>query len=68
MLRIEHLGCLAGGKPVLQDITTAFEPGAVHVILGPNGSGKSTFLKAFSGEWPVARKGRYGMTGTRCDS
>jgi iron complex transport system ATP-binding protein len=54
MLKIEGLGCLAGGKPVIQGITTEFLPGALHVILGPNGSGKSTFLKAFSGEWPMA--------------
>ncbi|HEV9035362.1 MAG TPA: heme ABC transporter ATP-binding protein [Puia sp.] len=54
MLRIEGLRCLAGGKPVIQEITTGFAPGMLHVIVGPNGSGKSTFLKAFSGEWPLA--------------
>ena len=54
MLRIEGLRCLAGGKPVLQGIATEFAPGLLHVIVGPNGSGKSTFLKAFSGEWPLA--------------
>ena len=54
MLSVEGLQCLAGGKPVIQGITTGFDPGMLHVIVGPNGSGKSTFLKAFSGEWPVA--------------
>ncbi|HXB94754.1 MAG TPA: heme ABC transporter ATP-binding protein [Puia sp.] len=54
MLRIEGLGCQAGGKPILQDISIQFLPGLLHVIVGPNGSGKSTFLKAFGGEWPVA--------------
>jgi iron complex transport system ATP-binding protein len=54
MLKIGGLRCLAGGKPVIQGITTEFAPGMLHVIVGPNGSGKSTFLKAFSGEWPLA--------------
>ena len=53
MLRIEGLCCRAGGRPVVRDITAEFEPGLLHVIVGPNGSGKSTFLKAFSGEWPI---------------
>lgn len=54
MLRVSNLHCHAGGRPVVQDITTDFGPGLLHVIVGPNGSGKSTFLKAFSGEWPIA--------------
>lgn len=45
---------MAGGAPVVRDITTDFAPGLLHVIVGPNGSGKSTFLKAFAGEWPIA--------------
>jgi len=53
MLRIEHLSCSAGGRAVVRDVSVDFEPGLLHVIVGPNGSGKSTFLKAFSGEWPV---------------
>jgi len=53
MLRIEGLTCRAGGKTVVRDISTCFEPGLLQVIVGPNGSGKSTFLKAFSGEWPI---------------
>lgn len=53
MLRIEGLTCRAGGKTVVRDISICFEPGLLQVIVGPNGSGKSTFLKAFSGEWPI---------------
>jgi iron complex transport system ATP-binding protein len=53
MLRIEHLSCSAGGRTVVRDVSADFEPGLLHVIVGPNGSGKSTFLKAFSGEWPI---------------
>lgn len=54
MLSIRGLRCLAGGQPVVKDITIDFAPGQLHVIVGPNGSGKSTFLKAFAGEWPMA--------------
>ena len=54
MLSVRGLYCLAGGQPVVQDITLDFAPGQMHVVVGPNGSGKSTFLKAFAGEWPLA--------------
>jgi len=54
MLRIDRLHCQAGGRPILRGISVTFAPGLLHVIVGPNGSGKSTFLKAFSGEWPLA--------------
>jgi len=54
MLRIDGLHCGAGGRLILHGISTEFAPGSLHVIVGPNGSGKSTFLKAFSGEWPIA--------------
>jgi len=53
MLRIDDVHCDAGGRPILRGISTEFAPGLLHVIVGPNGSGKSTFLKAFSGEWPI---------------
>jgi iron complex transport system ATP-binding protein len=51
MLKIEHLVCSAGGRVIVDDVTTEFAAGMLHVIVGPNGSGKSTFLKAFSGDW-----------------
>jgi len=53
MLSVRGLTCLAGGRPVVREITMDFTPGLLYAIVGPNGSGKSTFLKAFSGEWPV---------------
>jgi len=34
-----------GGKPVLDGIDLAVEPGTVATLLGPNGCGKSTLLK-----------------------
>jgi len=54
MLSIRGLCAMAGGRPIVRNISTDFAPGLLHVIVGPNGSGKSTFLKAFSGEWPAA--------------
>jgi len=50
MLKVNNIHYSVGQKRILQGITTAFQPGLLHVIVGPNGSGKSTFLKIFSGE------------------
>ena len=38
-----------GGKPVLQDITLAFLPGAKIGVVGVNGAGKSTFMRIMAG-------------------
>jgi len=38
-----------GGKPVLQDVTLAFLPGAKIGVVGVNGSGKSTLMKIMAG-------------------
>ncbi len=47
---IELRNVTAGyGAPVLNNITAAFPPGQVSVIVGPNGSGKSTLLKVAAG-------------------
>jgi iron complex transport system ATP-binding protein len=53
MLRVHGLTCIAGGKPVVKEVSADFTPGSLHVIVGPNGSGKSTLLKAVAGEWPA---------------
>lgn len=50
MLDVRGLTCRMGGRTIVDDISIAFEPGLLHVIVGPNGSGKSTFLRAFSGD------------------
>jgi len=39
-------------RPVLADITTAFAPGTVTVVLGPSGSGKSSLARLLVGIWP----------------
>lgn len=38
-----------GCKPILNDITLSFFPGAKIGVLGPNGAGKSTLLKIMAG-------------------
>ncbi|HET8791996.1 MAG TPA: ABC transporter ATP-binding protein [Modicisalibacter sp.] len=49
-LRIEHLDCRLGGRPILHRIggLTA-RPGEVTALIGPNGAGKSTLLKSIAG-------------------
>ena len=42
----------ARNKPVLRDISLAFDPG-ITVVIGPNGAGKSTLLRALLGTHPV---------------
>jgi iron complex transport system ATP-binding protein len=37
------------GKPVLQEVSVALEPGAVTALIGPNGAGKSTLLRLLVG-------------------
>ncbi|GAA2258620.1 siderophore ABC transporter ATP-binding protein CdtA [Streptomyces amakusaensis] len=36
------------GKPVVQGVSVALEPGRATALVGPNGSGKSTLLRALS--------------------
>lgn len=54
MLSVDRLTCMAGGRPIVQEVSFDLGPGLVHVVVGPNGSGKSTLLKAMAGGWPVA--------------
>lgn len=50
-------------RPVLRDVTAAFEPGALTAVVGPNASGKSTLLRLLLG---VLRpwSGRAALDGT----
>jgi ATPase subunit of ABC transporter with duplicated ATPase domains len=38
-----------GEKVILDDVSTAFYPGAKIGVVGPNGAGKSTVLKIMAG-------------------
>ncbi|HUM61036.1 MAG TPA: ABC transporter ATP-binding protein, partial [Clostridia bacterium] len=49
MLECRNLSFSYGEKPVLQNISLAFEDGRVSCLIGPNGSGKSTLLSLLSG-------------------
>lgn len=49
MLELSHVTVRYGEKTVLRDVSAAFPPGEVLVIVGPNGSGKSTLLKTALG-------------------
>lgn len=42
-----------GGRTVLRDVSAAFKPGRVTVVLGANGAGKSTLLRAAAALVPI---------------
>ena len=52
MIELRELSVGYGGKPVLRDVSMAFPPGQVTVLLGPNGCGKSTLVKTALGLLP----------------
>lgn len=47
--QVDHLAVKYGERTVLSDVTVAFAPGRIHVILGTSGCGKTTLLKAMIG-------------------
>lgn len=49
LIATEGLSVRLDGKPVLERIDLALEPGEIVTIVGPNGSGKSTLLRALIG-------------------
>lgn len=48
-LRAEGLGFVRAGRPIVDGVSLAIEPGCVTALLGPNGAGKSTLLHLLSG-------------------
>ena len=53
ILKIDHLSCGYGERPVLNDVSLAVHEGEAVLIAGPNGCGKSTLLKATVGALPL---------------
>ena len=52
MIELKNLTVGYGGKTVLREVSMAFQPGQVTVLLGPNGCGKSTLMKTALGLLP----------------
>ena len=58
----EGLSAGYSGRPVLQDVSFAADPGQTVCVLGPNGGGKTTLFRALMGELePLA--GRVDLSG-----
>lgn len=53
ILKIDHLSCGYGERPVLNDVSLTVRDGETVLIAGPNGCGKSTLLKAIIGALPL---------------
>ena len=53
ILKIDHLSCGYGERPVLNDVSLTVREGDAVLIAGPNGCGKSTLLKATVGALPL---------------
>ncbi|MBQ2623831.1 MAG: ATP-binding cassette domain-containing protein [Kiritimatiellae bacterium] len=53
LLKIDHLSCGYGERPVLNDVSLTVREGDAVLIAGPNGCGKSTLLKATVGALPL---------------
>ena len=53
LLKIDHVSCGYGERPVLNDVSLTVSEGEAVLIAGPNGCGKSTLLKATVGALPL---------------
>lgn len=55
-LHFEHISYTINGRPILNDISGAVQPGQLMAIMGASGAGKTTFLDI------LARKNKRGIT------
>lgn len=57
MVKVEKISFAYAEKPVIKDISLAFEAGKFYSILGPNGCGKTTLLDLMIGHLkPISGK------------
>jgi iron-chelate-transporting ATPase len=49
VLRAERISVQLGQRPVLHDLSVAFQAGCITALCGPNGCGKSTLLRTLGG-------------------
>lgn len=54
-LTVSKASLALGGKPILDDVGFALQPGRLNALIGPNGAGKSTLLRVILGFEPAAR-------------
>lgn len=47
-LRVNEVSVQIKRRTILQNISTAFEPGKITILVGPNGAGKTTFLRSLA--------------------
>ena len=49
MLELRNVAVIAGGQPLLRDISASFPQSHFGAIIGPSGCGKTTLLRAIAG-------------------
>jgi ABC-type multidrug transport system ATPase subunit len=54
MIRLDEVTVVLGGRPVLESITLAVEPGTILLVVGANGAGKSVLARAAAGLLPLS--------------
>ena len=48
ILQIEHVRCIKGNIPVVDDVSLTIFPGTILAIVGPSGAGKTTLLRTLN--------------------